>query len=301
MLWGMSILVVGCASPAAPTAPASRAVLEEQDPGIRVARAIQAFYNSVPDPLFVFGEPLTPPQQQAPGRWVQFFEKAVLVSDAQGQVRPEPLGRRYRVPGTPYLERIQGGPSCREYGEFQVCYAFLDVYLKYGGERIFGPPISNMETNGVQIFQDFENARLIFHFAAPERIVVADLGKLALQEAMDQFAQGPVFNMGEALQVQVTLSVEQPQLTAGDTQTITILVLDQNDQPLTDAEVWVEILTQDGRSLGRQPVGPPNDNGVIQFQFRVPEDYEGWMYVKAEARYQGETYEARRMFRVQAP
>lgn len=80
-----------------------------------VADVFRDFYHSPPNPEFLFGLPISPLQRRPDGTWVQYFEKAVFVTDATEEVRLEPLGKRFRIPGEPYLTHAQRGPQCRTY------------------------------------------------------------------------------------------------------------------------------------------------------------------------------------------
>ncbi len=268
-----------------------------------VADVFQAFYTSVPNPEFVFGLPISPLQQRPDGTWVQYFEKAVFVTDATEQVRLEPLGKRFRIPGEPYLTHAQRGPHCRTYPTgYAVCYAFLEVYLKYNGERIFGMPISGIETDGLQIFQDFENARLLFRFEAPERIVVADLGRMALEQDMGSRPPGgPVHSPRKPEKLQLQVQVNTPVVAPGETLIVTLLALDQDMKPVEGLDITVELFAEDGFSLGVQHVGATDAHGLLQFGLQAPQDHPGRLYLEARARYNGHLYIARRMFRVSSP
>ncbi len=294
---GLLILLslTACVLQRMPAGPRGRAEVPHP-----IAEVFQDFYTSVPDPQFVFGNPLAPAHRRAGGEWVQYFEKAVLVADASGKVRLEPLGKKFRVPGEPYLTHIQGGPECRGFSTgYVVCYAFLEVYLKYGGERVFGQPISNIETNGLQIFQDFENARLIFRFEAPERVVVADLGEIAFQQAA---ALTPnAYEPKSPRQMHLQVLVDRPSVPPGEPVVITLLAVDEHLQPLEGVQIAVEIVAGDHRSLGKQVVGPTDAQGMVQFKFMTPQDYRGRMYIEAQAEYDGKIFTARRMFRVGIP
>ena len=268
-----------------------------------VADVFRDFYLSLPNPEFVFGLPLSPLYRRSDDTWVQYFEKAVFVTDASGKVRLEPLGKRFRIPGEPYLTHAQRGPQCRAYPTgYAVCYAFLDVYLKYRGEEIFGLPISGIETDGLQIFQDFENARLLFRFEAPDSIIVADLGRMALERDLAGMPPGSqVHSPREPKKLQLQAQVNPPIVSPGETLVVTLLALDRNMKPVEGVDITVELFAEEGRSLGVQHVGTTDAYGMVQFGLRAPENISGRLYLEARARYEGHLYIARRIFRVRFP
>jgi hypothetical protein len=144
------------------------------------------FFQSVSEPEFVFGYPITEAFRDAKsGLLVQYFQRARFEDHpgaADGQtVQLSSLGSSLYRPGGLALN-LNSLMACRVYSTtgYPVCYAFLDFYDKYGGPGVFGYPISGFEIYNGRIVQYFERARFEWYpeMAEGQRVVLANLGRI---------------------------------------------------------------------------------------------------------------------------
>lgn len=220
--------------------------------GHRVSGEFYQYFSSFEQPEFVFGYPITEaftdPQS---GRLVQYFQRArfeLYPERAPGErVQPTALGSLLYSPG-PALN-LANRFSCRTFSQtgYSVCYAFLEFFDKYGGESVFGYPISGFEIYNGRIVQYFERARFEWYPELQEgqKVVLANLGRIYF----DQVGEDPallkpvVDNLVPAnvLELKVRLytwkSVVRPQ----DEQRIYVVLQDQALRPIPDVEGLVTI------------------------------------------------------------
>jgi hypothetical protein len=135
-----------------------------EETGHRVTGEFLTRFHSVPNPLQLYGYPITEAYQDSTTHLlIQYFQKARLelhsLAPAGQRVQLTPLGKYLYNPGVP-APLPATGPACRSFENgFQVCYSLLEFYLANDGERQFGLPISNTELQSNVIVQYFQNAR----------------------------------------------------------------------------------------------------------------------------------------------
>lgn len=159
--------LVGCAV-ASPTRTADFSASNE---GAPIADEFRAFYLENGG-LRVFGFPLTEAYLDSDSqRLVQYFQQLRLEYDGvEDRVVVTPLGQWALSEQTrlaserPADTRSTGQPGN---GEWRVEDAFLTFYETYGGESVFGRPISDQLNEGGNRMQYFENARLDWRPEAP--------------------------------------------------------------------------------------------------------------------------------------
>jgi len=215
-------------------------------------------YGSVPDPVLIFGYPITEAfQEQTYGRIVQYFQRAVFELHPENppelRVRISELGKHLYQPGIP-LAVPENFPACEYFTEtsHQVCYAFLEFFNENGGAALFGYPISDFEIHDDRIVQYFQRARFEWHPERPagQRVVLSDLGKMYF----DMIGENPVRLLAaprnlipqSILNLKVRAYPAEAALPQTASQTIYILVQDQNLQPVSQVQATLEVRYPNG-------------------------------------------------------
>jgi len=205
------------------------------------------FYNAVPDPITLYGYPITEQFNRKDGSIVQYFQRARFeyhpgLPDGQRVVLTD-LGTQMYTPSAQLS--ISNPLACHLYTEtnFSICYAFLDFYNQHGGELQFGYPISPFEYHDGLIVQYFQRARMEWQPSNPEseRVVLTDLGSLYFDKtAEDPALKDPVQPLNASIQpaitsLQVRASVWKAVTVGSDQQTIFIVAIDQSGKPIDNA------------------------------------------------------------------
>lgn len=207
------------------------------------------FYRSVPNPVQLYGYPITDAfQDTTRNLLVQYFQKTRFELDPAGprgkRVRLSPLGEYLYTPGPPVSLEVNPG-ACRTFAPdgYRVCYSFLEFYDQNGGSLQFGNPISNAEWHNGRAVQYFQNARFEWHPDRPkgQRVVLAHLGsQYFTSQAEDPsllmpYQGGDIINSVRSLKVRAYTS--QAVTGKSGAQTIYILVQDQRLLPVENAQV----------------------------------------------------------------
>jgi len=239
-------------------------------------------YNSVPDPLQIYGLPITDEFQgmSASGiTTVQYFTKArfdlVTAPDGKQSISVANLGELlYPGPG-PLAPVPADGPTCQKFPETgkSVCYAFLQYYQSMGGKEVFGEPISDLEIREGRYVQYFEKVRMEWQpeLDADVHVVLTDLGKryfdlVVGDSGLTKPTGSPI--PGKPRQPRVLAFVSDSLIPANSQQKIYVIVVDMFDRPVADVQVWVYAKTPQGRS---EPFRAPNTNadGISVLRFPV--------------------------------
>jgi hypothetical protein len=247
------VALVACRAPAA--LPPSRPT------GIAVAPLFAEFYDGNGGTR-VMGYPITEPfLDTASGRTIQYFQTMRLEYDG---TRPEAervviagLGEwafEGVVSSTPAATSTDG--EIRYFDEnLFVQDAFLTFYETYGGEQLFGAPISPQFDEGGQQVQYFRNVRLEWDPNQPPafRIQVSRLGEAHFEESgamllyEEQGGFGPISSAG-LREATVTAAVSEPVLYEGEEQVVYVAVRDLRNRPVEGIEV-VLLLTYNGTTV----------------------------------------------------
>jgi hypothetical protein len=256
-------------------------------------------YLSIPNPVEIFGHPITPDfHQPTVGRMVQYFERArfELIPDNPPELRVKitDLGTFFYDKAGQELPVPPNFPACRTFQETgkQVCYAFLDFFEANGGAAQFGYPISNFEIQDGLIVQYFQRARFEWHPELPhqQRVTLTDLGRryfhkvnedpdLLLPEdwkAPGVDAPQPIVNL------RVRAFPQQAVVPQSGAQTIYIIVQDQNLLPIPGAQVTLVIKL----ASGDQRVIVPeltNGSGIVHYTFNYTDEPTGVVQVIVSA------------------
>ncbi len=276
-------LLAGSFHPATAQQQTSR---EFPETGHIVTGEFLAFYQSVPDPLLVFGYPITDVfVDPIRNLQVQYFQRArfELHVDAPASQRVQ-LG----TVGTLVYQKAQvqpvesfptNTPVCQSFtspeGHYFVCYAFLAFFKAHGGLAQFGYPISDYVREGDQRVQYFERARFewIPELNSDQWVKLADIGTIQFdQSGQDQNLKNPntsgFIGQRQIIQLQAHAFVSKAVVNANSTQTIFVVVQDQNLQPVSGALSLAKIKLPTGEE--QSIILPPtNSDGFSQLQFNV--------------------------------
>ena len=267
---------------------------EFPESGHSIRGEVYRFYWSNPDPIHVYGYPITElTTDVSSGRLVQYFQRAVFVLNPEAprdqRIQLAPLGEYLYVPGDPIS--ITGNLSnCKTFNEtgFQVCYAFLDFFKANGGLEQFGYPISNFELQHGRVVQYFQRARFEWYPELPsgQRVKLADVGSehfYTVGEDLDKIRRNETNQT--VLKLRASAYPEDPVTKLNDKQTIHVLVQDQNRQPVPYAMVEVLVYLPSGRQFRNDNV-ETGENGFATVTFDIEEKNPGralvWVIVNFE-------------------
>ncbi len=293
--WGM---LVGCDGTPSPAQTRDGLGPYAED---GTTRRIRAFIHQyIPDPQFLLGKELG--RDKHDDRTIVYFENLALSVDAQGQVAVEPLGEQFALDGQPYLDELGTGLQCEDISGHRVCYAFLEVFEKFGGLRVFGPPLGDIETDGLRIYQEFRNARMLLNYESRYNVVLDRLGLRAWQLARENRPHaGPSDVETGTEHLQVKILVERPVIRRGEVQHLAVLITDDQYHPKAGftASVMVTQGENGQRTIVSFQLGPTNENGLAHYTLPIDDRFQpGKVYLQARVTYQDETIVARRSFRV---
>jgi hypothetical protein len=244
-----------------------------------------AYYQSVPDPLLVFGGPITD-EFADPTSYLkmQYFQKArfELHEDA-------PAGQRVKLSLVGSLvyqkARVQpvlmptNTPACRAFsstdGRFNVCYAFLAFFDTHGGLALFGSPISDYVIEGDLYVQYFERARFEWHpeMSPDHWVKLADIGRIQFDQSgrnrkLLEPNQAEFIGSVEIVKLQAHAFVSTAVVKTNSTQTLYVVVQDQSYQPISGALALAKIKLPSGDEQ-RFILPPSDENGISQVQLPV--------------------------------
>lgn len=263
---GIVILAVACNN-----TPAQSVCVD-----ICVDPLFQAFYEEHGGER-IFGKPytelLTDPTS---GLKAQYFESARLeiMTTTSDDITIAELGRwQYDGLDNPIEANIPLTNPYREFsGNIILQGAFLEFYEMYGGEEIFGLPISNQLNEGDARVQYFENFRLVWHPDAPVglQIQVGETGRAHyMYEVYDPQRIGFIPIDDERLNsAEVTAAVSSPILYGDDAQTIFVLAESSNLKPIEGLEVALTI-SHNGNTYKQKVEGLTNPQGTLQAVIEV--------------------------------
>ncbi len=240
------------------------------------------FYQNAPDPLTLFGYPITEAFTDQTGRLTQYFQRArfdLVMTEKGPTVILAKLGwMLYDENGKPpgFLEDPL---SCRLFPSTgkNVCYTFLQFYDSYHGEIYFGEPISGAELRDGRIVQYFEKARMEYLKNLPEghRVILTKLGDQAADIYLPQPKEYPGAIPGGAPQIETLAArafVSQALVARGMKQTVFLIVNDQDLRPVRGAEASVTVVKPNGAKFIFRPRAVTDANGILKFEVLVPTD-----------------------------
>lgn len=217
-----------------------------------------SFFSRAPDPILVFGYPITEQITSRDGKTVQYFQRArfELRMDL-----PEPervqltsLGQALYRPGDQLNLSNTAGCSPFPTG-YSVCFAFLDFFNASGGLPQFGNPISPFEFHENLIVQYFERARFEWRADRPEgqRVVLTDLGRYYFdylgEDPADLKPVDPLdATINPILSIKASAFVAKPLTGSSGQQTVYVIVQSQTLQPVSNATGRATVHWSDGRA-----------------------------------------------------
>jgi hypothetical protein len=258
-------------------------------------------YQSAVNPKLLYGNPIADEfiSSTADGRRVQYFEYARfeyrpenppelrVVKSRLGQILydQDPPGQVIPLP--------QGDAGCRYFSEtgFQVCYAFLDFFDKYGGIDQFGYPVSGLQQRDSYLVQYFQFSRMEWHpeLANGKRVTLTDVGRryfyLFEDPRLAQAVTNGALHIVKDLQVQAYVS--QPVMTGDGQQTVFVVVQDQSLSPVAGAAVTITVKQPDAPTeiAMTLPVNYTDDKGIARISFPVREQSKGVVEIVVVANY----------------
>jgi len=271
-------------------------------------------YQSVSKPGLLYGMPITDEfVANTPDRLrVQYFEYARFEYRPENppelRVVKSQLGkilydREQPGPGSPIS---QGDAGCRYFSDvgFQVCYAFLDFFDKYGGIDQFGYPVSELEEHDSFYVQYFQFARMEWH---PEndsgkQVTLTDIGRRYFTLFEDPRLAQAVTNgaLHLVMNLQVHAYVSQPVMTTDGDQIVYVVVQDQSLLPVAGAAVNA-FLRIPGARAGTEtelPQAFTDKNGIARISFPVRSQSYGVVEIVVSASYNDLTMKTITSYRV---
>lgn len=258
------------------------------DNGHKVSGLFLEQYNSVDDPLRIYGEPITDEFAGVAGfgiTTVQYFANArfdlVSASDGTQRVEVANLGElTYRTDGK--SPPVSGsGPGCERFGprRYKVCYDFLTFYKAHGGETVFGLPIANLEFYEGRYVQSFEKARFLWapDSTEPDHILLADLGQQYFEQTVNDSAlliPAGTSAPGDPFNPRVVAVSRFGAIPADAAQEVFVAVSDGYNAPVPGAKVSVTAKLPDGTSAALD-AGSTDSSGLLSFQYRNPNLHPG--------------------------
>jgi hypothetical protein len=236
------------------------------------------FYDSNPNALFLYGYPITEEFATKDGKTVQYFQRTRFEYRAElpegQQVQLTQLGRETYL-STGAL-KVSNTFACRIYAEtgYPVCFAFLEFFDKYGGAAQFGYPISEFEYHENKIVQYFEKARMEWQpwKVEGQRVVVSDLGRMYFDKLGEDIGLlSPVKPLDSTSTGIVSLQVRafawKAVTLATDSQTIFVIVQDQNLQPVANANCTTVVHWPNGQAEPTTLATNANGVGMVPLSF----------------------------------
>lgn len=302
----------------APTTALSETSRYFPETGYYVSGIFLEKFNSVPDPLKIFGYPITdeftaPGSSPVAGLRVQYFQKTRFEyhpNELPGnQVQIANLGSdifSLEDPGLPLLVLPKNHPECRYYAETgnQICMAFLNFYDKHGGRIQFGLPVSNIVTVNSRLVQYFEKARFEWREELPigQRVVLTNLGQIYFGLYEDpslkrQSAESALIP-NTILELKVSAFPLHAVMPASGKQTIFILVQDQQSRPVQGAQITLTLRYADGSETKLTLIGA-NADGIASVTLTVEDKPLGLVEVIVSANLNSQVkHQTRTSFRI---
>jgi len=249
-----------------------------EETGHRVSGEFYLKYYSVPNPVELYGYPITEAfQDETTNILVQYFQKARFeyypIALPAERIQLTPLGQWLYTRGAP-VQLPAAGPACKSFGtQFSVCQSLLEFYLANGGVAQFGLPISNTERHNNLIVQYFQNARFEWHSELPagQRVALGNIGKeyfFVMHENPIRLRPQPGGDINKGmLNLKVRAYPIKAVTSRNGMQTIFVIVQDQRLLPVKDAQVTITLRMPAGDEIRHIIPVLTDARGVTQYTF----------------------------------
>jgi len=198
----------------------------------------------------LFGYPITPAIPEPPYQ-IQCFQYACLrwdpLAPPDRSVEPLPIARAMGLGAPPIPpSRIPLGRPFRRYVPetgHTVSGMFLAFWLRHGGARVIGNPITEPFIENGRVVQVFERMKVMWD-PAEQAVRPVNLGE-SYAQMRGLNPRVPARLLGTPPPLRVQAVVRRPVLAAGDLQTLTVFVTDAAGQPVARARVRIHVPGQD--------------------------------------------------------
>lgn len=239
--------------------------------------------------LETFGYPITEPFEEN-GLQVQYFQKTRIEAHPNN---PDPYKIQLGLLGDELNYRQEKVsrplfPSRRRFYFSEtghlVSYAFLDYFKEHGGINIFGYPISEMYYENGRIVQYFQRLKMEWH---PEDrttpVHVGNLGEVYVNVHRERIplwalkrvpppkktdTQPPAVS-SHITGMRVTVSLRYSVMGKNGDQVVSVLVTDDNGEPLSGAEVKIYLTNSSGQVFGSNTKLLTDDRGFVRTAITV--------------------------------
>ncbi len=207
-----------------------------------------------------FGYPITPAIPEPPD-YIQCFQYACLrwdpLAPPDQTVQLLPIAEAMGL-GTPPILPLQiplGRPFRRYIPEtgHTVSGMFLAFWLRHGGAKIIGNPITEPFVENGRVVQIFQRMKVMWD-PVEHAVRPMNLGEsYARMRGLNPRVPARILQTPSALRVRI--AVRRPVLAAGDRQTITVFVTDEEGQPISRTRIRVDVPGQDPLLLETDEAG----------------------------------------------
>ena len=199
---------------------------------------------------------------------MQYFQNARLEQAVSG-VQLGALGDELSLAHPPDYPEDVTGTLFPETGHY-LDPAFAAYYTAHGGEAVFGPPISPARAEDGLTLQNFRRARLVLDDG---QVRLGNLGSIALSvfpPADPTFVAAPPRALEPTQSaISANLSVAQPTLQSGTSQTVYLYVVTRDDNsPVSNAQALL-LLTYD-TGVTQLELPPTDAHGISSLAFSAP-------------------------------
>jgi len=250
-----------------------RAMMQDQKDSFSVDSRFSSYY-SARGGREIFGDPITDGFVDIKtGNVVQYFENARLElgEDSTGgmEVKTSSLGMMLGNWDIP-LDHLGEEEGCRFFHEtgHQVCHAFLEYFENNGGADVFGYPISEFELADGRMVQYFQRFRLDWFADEQDQPVrPGPLGRLYLPTIEPEAFETEPSPANEAEGLIIVSSVKRASMMTSGSQTVYLLVKDQNHKVLEGAAATLIAHFPDGDRMIIMPLTDSEGRSLVTFNF----------------------------------
>jgi len=268
-----------------------------------------SFFDSAPDPLVLFGYPITDEFPDITTKIkTQYFEKArfdLIYENGVPKVQPAALGSILYDNQGKAIPLSHNSAVCRTFENgIPVCHAFLKFYDAVRGDIYLGLPIAPVEERSGRLVQYFERARMEWRPELPtdHRVILADLGRVYYQTRIGDPARLAPSLPGNIVErpfdVKASAFVEQPLVKAKGEQRLYTIVQDQYFKPLSGAAITAVVQFPDGTETTFNP-SSTNTNGISVYSFYAGDFPEKQVVqIKVQIEYKGKQASTSTWYRI---